>query len=103
MKLELAMQPGFNFAKKNRFHRKKIAIFSSRSFTDFFFFAKKNFNFAEFFFYYFFKSVFPRFCFRDFFVAKINFEFAEFFLLFFQVALSAIFFPVENSFIRSLD
>ena len=92
MKLELAMQPGFNFAKKNRFHgKKKFAIFSSRSFTDFFFFAKKNFNFAEFFFYYFFKSVFPRFCFRD------------FFLVFFQVALSAIFFPVENSFIRSLD
>ena len=62
MKLELAMQPGFNFAKKNRFHgKKKFAIFSSRSFTDFFFSRKKISISRNFFF-----TIFSSRSFRDF-------------------------------------
>ena len=91
MKLELAMQPGFNFAKKNRFHgKKKFAIFQVGLSP--IFFSRKKISISRNFFF----TIFSSRSFRD-------FVFAIFFLLFFQVALSAIFFPVENSFIRSLD
>ena len=103
MKLELAMQRGFNFAKKNRLHgKKKFAIFSSRSFTDFFF-REKKFQFRRIFFLLFFQVGLSAILFSRFFFRENKFRIRRIFLLFFQVALSAIFFPVENSFIRSLD